>query len=52
MLDSLRAMPNLHVHRPADRNETKAAYILAMKHRSTPSVISLSRQNVPYITGK
>lgn len=51
MLDSLRAMPNLHVFRPADRNETKAAYVLAMKHRHTPTVISLSRQNTPYIAG-
>lgn len=51
MLDSLRAMPNLYVFRPADRNETKGAYVISMKHRNTPTVISLSRQNTPYITG-
>lgn len=51
MLDTLRCMPNLLVFRPADRTETKAAYVLAMKHKSTPSVISLSRQNTPYIAG-
>jgi len=52
MLDSLRAMPNLYVFRPADRNETKGAYVISMKHRNTPTVISLSRQNTPYIKGK
>eukprot|EP00428_Durinskia_dybowskii_P063222 CAMPEP_0170369910 /NCGR_PEP_ID=MMETSP0117_2-20130122/8233_1 /TAXON_ID=400756 /ORGANISM="Durinskia baltica, Strain CSIRO CS-38" /LENGTH=703 /DNA_ID=CAMNT_0010624657 /DNA_START=46 /DNA_END=2157 /DNA_ORIENTATION=- len=51
MLDSLRAMPNLNVFRPADRNETKAAYILGMKLQQTPTVISLSRQGTPYIAG-
>ena len=52
MLDSLRAMPNLFVFRPADRSETKGAYVVSMKHRHTPTVISLSRQNTPYIKGK
>lgn len=51
MLDSLRAMPNLHVWRPADRTETKAAYVSGMKNKGTPTVISLSRQNTPYIAG-
>jgi transketolase len=51
MLDSLRCMPNLLVFRPADREETKGAYVQAMQHKSTPSVISLSRQNTPYIEG-
>lgn len=51
MLDSLRAMPNLFVFRPADKSETKGAYVLSMKHRHTPTVISLSRQNTPYIKG-
>ncbi|KAG8857606.1 Transketolase [Tulasnella sp. 330] len=43
----LRAIPNLHFWRPADGNETAAAYIVAMKARHTPSVIALSRQNLP-----
>lgn len=51
MLDSLRAMPNLHVFRPADRNEVKAAYVAGIKHDHTPTVISLSRQNTPCIAG-
>lgn len=50
-LDALRAVPNLHTWRPADRTETKAAYVSGMKEQRTPTVISLSRQNTPYIAG-
>jgi transketolase len=35
------------VWRPADGNETSAAYEVAIKSRKTPSVLSLSRQNLP-----
>jgi transketolase len=45
----LRAIPNLHVWRPADGNETSAAYLVALKSRSTPSVLSLTRQNLPQL---
>lgn len=45
-LAALRAMPNLHVLRPADANEVKGAW-LAMLHYKSPSVIVLSRQNLP-----
>lgn len=43
----LRAIPNLDFWRPADGNETSAAYLVAIKSKATPSVISLSRQNLP-----
>ncbi|KAG8861871.1 Transketolase [Serendipita sp. 411] len=44
-----RAVPNLHFWRPADGNETSAAYLVALKARTTPSIISLSRQNLPQL---
>jgi len=43
----LRAIPNLAFWRPADGNETSAAYYVALTSRRTPSVLSLSRQNLP-----
>jgi transketolase len=42
-------LPNLHFWRPADGNETSAAYLVALKARRTPSVLSLSRQNLPQL---
>lgn len=45
-LAALRAMPNLHVVRPADANEVKGAW-LSMLHYNYPSVFVLSRQNLP-----
>ena len=47
-LASLRAMPNFMVIRPADANETVAAWKVAMQH-SRPSALILSRQNLPII---
>ena len=46
-LASLRAVPNLAVWRPADGNEAAEAYRWAMSTRGTPSVMALTRQNVP-----
>jgi transketolase len=46
---SLRAMPNLHVFRPADAVETAECWKLALTARSTPSVMTLSRQKVPAV---
>lgn len=43
----LRAIPNLDFWRPADGNETSAAYLVALKRTKTPSILSLSRQNLP-----
>ena len=48
-LTGLRAIPNLNVFRPADINETLECWELALKSNSTPSVIALSRQKLPYI---
>ncbi|MFM7325761.1 MAG: transketolase family protein, partial [Nodosilinea sp.] len=48
---SLRAIPNLIVLRPADGTETSAAYKVAVEHRQTPTLIALSRQNLPNLPG-
>jgi dihydroxyacetone synthase len=41
-----RAMPNLLYIRPADSEETAGAFIAALSAPDTPSIISLSRQNL------
>ena len=51
-LAGLRAIPNLNVFRPADINETLECWEIALKSDKTPSVITLSRQKVPYINPK
>jgi transketolase len=48
---SLRAIPNLTVIRPADGNETSGAYKVAVTNRKTPTVLAMSRQNLPQIAG-
>lgn len=50
-LAHLRAIPNLSVWRPADGNETSAAYLKAIESTSTPFVIALTRQGVPQLEG-
>lgn len=45
-LTMLRSIPNLNVIRPADANEVKAAYKIALESKKTPTVIVLTRQNV------
>jgi transketolase len=45
-LASLRAMPNLNVFRPACGVETAECWELAIKARTTPSLLALSRQGV------
>lgn len=45
-LASLRAMPNLHVIRPADTHEVRMAWIAALRYRG-PTAIVLSRQHLP-----
>merc|ERR1712000_414805 len=50
-LTHLRALPNNMVWRPADGNETSAAYYVAMTSKHTPSVLALSRQNLPQLEG-
>ncbi|MBA4210953.1 MAG: transketolase, partial [Parvibaculum sp.] len=48
-LASLRAMPNLNVFRPADAVETLECWQLALEAKGTPSVLALSRQNLPAV---
>ncbi|CAI7569288.1 unnamed protein product [Penicillium bialowiezense] len=44
-----RAMPNCMVWRPADGNETSAAYLSALQAKNTPSILALTRQNLPQL---
>jgi len=44
---SLRLIPNLDVWRPADTLETAVAWTAAIERRDGPSVLALSRQNLP-----
>src|SRR5680860_178341 len=48
-LASLRAMPNLLVMRPADTTETAECWQIALESETTPSVIALTRQNLPAV---
>ena len=48
---ALRAIPNLVVIRPADANETAAAWRYALTHRDRPVALLLTRQNVPVLPG-
>jgi len=45
-LSGLRSIPNLNVFRPADRMETIECWEIALKDSGTPSVLSLTRQNL------
>uniref|UniRef100_B8HK71 Transketolase n=1 Tax=Cyanothece sp. (strain PCC 7425 / ATCC 29141) TaxID=395961 RepID=B8HK71_CYAP4 len=48
---SLRAIPNLLVIRPADGTETSGAYKVAIANRHRPTLLALSRQNLPNLAG-
>ncbi|MCP3027887.1 transketolase [Halobacillus sp. A5] len=50
-LASFRAMPNLSVIRPADGNETREAWKIAMEQRDRPTMIVLGRQGLPTLKG-
>lgn len=50
-LAALRALPNMLVLRPADGNEVSGAYLQALEFRTGPSVLCLSRQNLPQLQG-
>ena len=45
---ALRLIPNLAVWRPCDTVETAVAWTAALAHRSGPSALLLTRQNVPF----
>jgi len=46
-----RALPNIMVWRPADGNECSSAYYHAISNTTTPSLLCLSRQNLPQLEG-
>lgn len=48
-LASLRAMPNLAVFRPADTVETAEAWQIAVQRTHGPTLLALSRQNLPQV---
>lgn len=50
-LASVRCMPNVQVIRPADGNETRAAWKIAMTSTDVPTILVLSRQNLPVLPG-
>jgi transketolase len=50
-LAALRAIPNLQVMRPADAIETAECWQIALESKKAPSVIALTRQNLPTIRG-
>ena len=51
-LSALRAIPNLYVFRPADALETAESWGLALKRSEGPSILALSRQNLPFLRSK
>ncbi len=51
-LSGLRSIPNLNVFRPADRLETIECWEQALKSSKTPSILSLTRQNLNPIRNK
>lgn len=48
-LAHFRALPNMMVWRPADGNECSAAYYVALTSTGTPSLLALTRQNLPQL---
>ncbi|HEY5597021.1 MAG TPA: transketolase C-terminal domain-containing protein, partial [Candidatus Bipolaricaulota bacterium] len=46
---SLRLIPHLVILRPADPEETSAAWRVALEHRGGPVALVLTRQNVPHL---
>ncbi|WP_285706272.1 transketolase [Microtetraspora sp. NBRC 16547] len=48
---SLRAIPGLDVVRPADANETAAAWKTVLEHTDRPAALALTRQNLPVYEG-
>ncbi|HHW12300.1 MAG TPA: transketolase [Firmicutes bacterium] len=49
--EALRVIPGLHTIRPADANETAWAWLSALQRTDGPTVLLLTRQNVPTLTG-
>ena len=51
-IPSMRIIPNLDVWRPADATETAIAWTAAVERADGPSILALSRQNLPTVTQK
>lgn len=49
-LASLRAMPNVTILRPADANETSHAWKAALENQTGPTLLVLTRQNLPTLS--
>jgi transketolase len=49
-LAAMRAIPNLNTFRPCDGNETSAGYKVAIESKETPTLLILSRQNLPVLS--
>ena len=48
-LASLRTIPGVKVIRPADTAETAVAWAYALEHKDGPTILALSRQNLPAV---
>lgn len=48
-LASLRSIPNVYTYRPADALETAECWELAVQRKDSPSVMALTRQNLPAV---
>jgi len=46
-LAALRAIPRLHLLRPADANEAAYAWLASLQYRDGPTALALTRQNLP-----
>ncbi|MDH6281313.1 transketolase [Prescottella agglutinans] len=50
-LAALRAIPNMSVVRPGDANETAQAWKAALEHKTGPTALALTRQDIPVLEG-
>lgn len=50
-VSSFRGMPNMNLIRPADGNESSAAWAVAMESEHTPTLLVLTRQGLPTLEG-
>ncbi|GAB2648868.1 transketolase [Prescottella soli] len=50
-LAALRAIPNMSVIRPGDANETAHAWKAALEHKTGPTALALTRQDIPVLDG-
>ncbi|MGL4523761.1 MAG: transketolase, partial [Bacilli bacterium] len=50
-LAALRSMPNVSTIRPADGNESTAAWQIAVEENTKPTCLVLTRQNLPVLAG-